>query len=200
MPKEIKQPQLQAYENKPYFFSDTFEYVEFMAPASGATTSGSLNARSELREMKNNGTDEASWNSGNGVNWLEAELAIMERPTRDDGMNPVVCAQIHGANDDVTVARLHGPHLRATFGDQITGAPTFVLISNYKLGTWFKIRIEASAAGVKYFINGVHKGTIPGTYKGCYFKCGCYTQANPDNGGKGRGRVRLKRNSLRFGH
>lgn len=197
---EIKQPQLQSYENKPYFFADTYEFVEFMAPVGGATTKGSDNPRSELREMANNGRDMASWNSGSGTHTLEAEIAIMERPTRDDGENPVVCAQVHDADDDVTVARLHGPNLRATKGDETDGPGTFVLIPNYVLGTWFKIKIEATSAGIKYFINGVPKGTIPGTYNGCYFKAGAYTQAYSGNGGAGRGRVRIKRNSLKITH
>lgn len=55
MPVEIRQPQLQTYEYAPYFWTDGTHGVTFTAPANGATTSGSSNPRSELREMVKGG-------------------------------------------------------------------------------------------------------------------------------------------------
>jgi poly(beta-D-mannuronate) lyase len=197
MPVEIKQPQLASYENKPYFFADTYEYVEFMAPANGATTSGSANPRSELREM--NGSNLASWNGGSGTHTLELTLAFIERPKRSDGKNPVVGGQVHNGDDDVTVCRLHGPNVYATRDDTVDH---MVLIPNYVLGTYFTLKMTATSAGIRYHINGVDKGLVtwPGSKSGAYFKAGCYTQANPSNGGSGRGVVRIKRNSLKVTH
>lgn len=189
MPVEIRQPQLNTYEYAPYFYTDGTDGVIFTAPANGATTSGSLNPRSELREMTADGSDEIAWDSGSGVHTMEATLKITERPTRDDGANPVVCGQIHGTDDDFTVARLHGPDLLATDGDDIPLGN--VLIANYVLGTVFKLKIEASAAGVRYYINDVLKVTIGGTDPAAYFKMGSYCQANPTNGGAGQATVHV---------
>lgn len=196
MPVEIRQPQLQTYEYAPYFWTDGTDGVVFNAPANGATTSGSENPRSELREMVPGGGQEISWNSAVGTHTMELVLKISKRPTRSDGMNPVVCAQIHGEDDDVTVARLHGPDLLATNGDDIPLGN--VLIDNYVLGTVFRLKMVATAAGVSYFVDDVLKLTVPVTDPGCYFKAGCYTQANPSNGGAGEGEVHIY--SLRVTH
>jgi hypothetical protein len=189
MPVEIRQPQLQTYEYAPYFWTDGTDGVVFMAPANGATTSGSSNPRSELREMVKGGGQEIAWNSGVGTHTLEVDLKITARPTRSDGMNPIVVAQIHDADDDFTVARLHGADLLATDGDSIPLGN--VLIANYVLGTRFLLKLQASSAGVRYYINNVLKLTVAGTKEGCYFKTGAYTQANPSNGGSGSGEVHI---------
>lgn len=102
-------------------------------------------------------------------------------------MNPVVAGQIHGEDDDLTVARLHGPDLLATQGDAIPLGN--VLIANYVLGTIFTLKMVATAAGCAYYINNVFKLNVPGTDGGCYFKAGAYCQANPSNGGAGQATV-----------
>lgn len=200
---EIMSPQLRAgYEHNQYFFTACpGPVVVFRAPVGGDTTGGSDNPRSELREMRANGTDEADWNMKSGTHTMTIVQAITSRPKREDGTNPVVAGQIHDEDDDVTVARLQGPHLIATKDDAISGSGTFVLIPNYKLGTQFTLRMVANAAGTTYYIaigGGplVRKGTVGMVRSGAgnYFKAGAYTQANSENGGvKGTyGEVRIK--------
>lgn len=189
MPVEVRQPQLQTYEYAPYFWTDGTDGVVFTAPANGATTSGSDNPRSELREMKPGGGQEISWNSATGTHTMEILQKITERPTRSDGMNPVVAGQIHGEDDDLTVCRLHGNDLLATERDDIPAGN--VLIANYVLGTVFRLKMVASAGGVQYWIDDVLKLTVPVTDSGCYFKAGAYCQAHPGNGGSGQATVHI---------
>jgi hypothetical protein len=194
----IFSPQLRAgYENNQYFFTACpGPAVVFRAPVGGSTTANSENPRSELREMRSNGTDEAGWNMKSGTHTMTIVQAITSRPRRDDGKNPVVAGQIHDEPDDVTVARLEGPHLVATRDDKVSGSGTFILIPNYKLGTYFTLKMVANASGTTYYINGVRKGTIAMVRdgKGNYFKAGAYTQAHSGNGGVPGtyGEVRIK--------
>lgn len=194
-PEEKSSSQLRAgYESQYFYTACPGPAVVFYAPASGSTTSGSDNPRSELREMTANGTKRAEWNMKSGTHTMTIVQAITRRPKRSDGQNPVVAGQIHDDADDVTVARLQGPHLVATRDDKTSGPGTFILIPNYKLGTYFTLKMVANASGTTYYINGVKKGTISMVRNGsgCYFKAGAYTQANPSNGGSGAGEVRIK--------
>lgn len=191
-PDEVKQPSLDNFEKPSYFYTACpGPVVVFNAPVNGATTSGSGYPRSELREMKkSNPTQETAWNSGSGTHTLEGELAFTHLP---GGKPHVVGMQIHGADDDFTVLRLEGSTLYATKGDDTHNK---TLMTGYSLGTYIKVKMVASSAGVKYYINDVLKGTVSGTSNGCYFKAGCYTQAN-DSGesgktGTGYGEVRYK--------
>lgn len=184
---EVKQPALKTYEHPQYFYvACPGPQVVFRAPANGSTTSGSSNPRSELREMKNGGSDEAAWNSGSGTHTMEATLAFTHLP---DGKPHVVGLQIHDADDDLTVLRLEGKKLMVTYrnNDEFD-----IIDTNYQIGTYLKVKIVANSSGIKWYFDGTLKATVPGKYSGCYFKAGCYTQANPDNGGSGYGEVRFK--------
>ena len=190
-PDEVTQPQLDSYEKASYFYTSCpGPVVVFNAPVNGATTSNSGYPRSELREMKSSGTQEIAWNSGSGTHTLECNLAFTHLP---GGKPHVVGMQIHGDDDDFTVLRLEGSTLYATKGEDTHNK---TLMTGYTLGTYITVKMVASSAGVKYYINGVLKGTVSGTQTGCYFKTGCYTQAN-DSGesgktGTGYGEVRIK--------
>ena len=202
-PTEIFQPTLRNYEHPQYFFVVCPDNaVVFRAPTTGVTTGKSSNPRSELREMKSNGSQNASWNMGSGTHTMTIVQAITHRPDKNDGTDPVVAGQIHDDGDDVTVARLHGSNIVATVGDKVSGSVVKVIYPNYKLGTYFTLKIVAYSGGVQYWINGVLKTTVSmSTLKsndaladngaGCYFKAGCYTQANTSNG-TGYGEVRIK--------
>lgn len=107
--KEISQPQLATYSLSPYFLNNsTNTGVIFQANTGGATTSGSGNPRSELREMTNNGTDRAAWSVSSGINTIIIDQAITHLPTVK---NHIVAGQLHGddnntgpdGNDDVIV-------------------------------------------------------------------------------------------------
>lgn len=89
---EIKN--LAGYQNIRYFFTGTDGAMVFDAPVKGATTSGSIYTRSELREM--NGTARAAWTVKQGGT-LRAELAVSQVGTAANGMpGSVVIGQVHG--------------------------------------------------------------------------------------------------------
>lgn len=69
----------------------------------GFATSGSKNPRTELREMAGNGTEKAAWKGGSGTHTMSLTGQV-DRLTR---VAPhLVIAQIHGADDDMTVFRV----------------------------------------------------------------------------------------------
>ena len=108
---------------------------------------------------------------------MNASMAITATPPVK---KHVVCAQIHDANDDLLMVRLEGEKLfieRNKIGD-------VMLDANYKLGTKFQIKIEASNGHVKLWYNEELKMDWQVSAKGCYFKAGCYTQSNPSKGDK----------------
>lgn len=189
-PLEILQSKLQTYENKPYFYTDDGVGVIFRAPVNGVTTCGSKYPRSELREMKNNGRDQASWSNKSQTHTMEVELAFTHLP----GIKPhVVGMQIHGSSDDITVLRLEGNDLYITQGDEKLGSP---IDSSYALGKRIKMKVVAQkGGGFRWYRNNIAVGGVvyPGkTFSGCYFKTGCYTQANTKSGstfGTGYGEV-----------
>lgn len=188
MVKEVTMPQLATFELKPYFFLDNPAVgVVFSAPANGKTTPNSKNPRSELRQMING--DNAAWSNKSQTWNMEAVMAFWELP---GGKPHVVGMQVHDGNDDVTVLRLEGNDLYVTRGDD---THYDLVNSNYALKTFMRVRCTAKkGGGISWFFNGetTPRATVGGTYSGCYFKAGCYTQANPSNGGTGRGMTIFK--------
>ncbi|QUI23779.1 polysaccharide lyase family 7 protein [Vallitalea pronyensis] len=171
---EVKQPALDSYEHSSYFV-DSGSGVRFKAHCGGATTSGSSYPRSELREMKNNGKDKASWSTTSGTHIMEIRQKITHLPV----VKPhVVVGQIHDSNDDVIVIRLEGNKL---FVDE-NGDDGPVLTNNYQLGTIFKVKFVAKNGGVQIYYNDNYVYTYKVSTSGCYFKAGMYTQSNTSKG------------------
>jgi len=169
-PTEITQPALDSYSNSPYF-TVSGGSVQFRAPVNGVTTSGSSYPRSELREMTNNGSSNASWSTTSGTNTMTIDEAITATPA----VKPqVVAGQVHDASDDVLTIRLEGSNL---FVDH--NGPT--LTSSYALGTRFTVQIVASGGHIKVSYNGAQKDDYAISSSGDYFKAGAYTQANCSN-------------------
>jgi hypothetical protein len=169
---EIKQPTLAEFKFAPFFYERADGGYQFRAPCDGATTTGSKFPRSELREMENGGKDLADWDTDDGaVRKLTVDVAFTLLP---DTKPHVVGIQIHDGSDDVTTLRLEGTDLWVTKGDK---KHTKIAIG-YQLGTRIVVSFQASAAGIRWFLNGNHVATIDGTYEGCFAKCGCYTQAS----------------------
>jgi hypothetical protein len=106
-PIEIQQPALAAYAQEPYF-RVRGDGVQFRAPVNGVTTAGSRYPRSELREMTNNGTRQASWSTTEGVHTMVIDQAITAVPATKPH---AVAGQIHDAKDDVLTIRLERPRL-----------------------------------------------------------------------------------------
>jgi hypothetical protein len=175
-PDEITQTALDSFQDPNYFrVNSTLNGVVFTAPCSGATTSGSGYARSELREMINSGTAKASWSTTSGTHTMEITQAITHLPVAKPH---VVAGQIHDAGDDVIVFRLEGTKL---FIDE-NGKTGPILTANYHLGDVFTVKFVAKSGGVGCYYNGQYIFTYPVSASGCYFKAGCYTQSNTSTG------------------
>lgn len=172
---EIHQPALATYTSK-YCepTSSGAPGVVFRVWHGGATTSGSKNPRSELREEINNGAGHAAWSSTTGRHRMVVEGQV-NRLTR---VRPqLVIGQIHDAADDVTVFRVEGSNLWSTAGDDPHG---HLLDSNFKLGTRYQIGFDVSNGVVSYIYNGnVVPWTLNANVTGCYMKVGAYLQSNP---------------------
>ncbi len=177
-PLEIEQPELDSYSNPPYFqLTAAKDGVLFQAACGGVTTSGSSYPRSELREMTEGGTNEASWSTTVGTHTMFIEQAITHLP---EIKQHVVAGQIHDRDDDVIVIRLEGTKL---FID-LNGDDGPTLDANYTLGKIFSVRFVAQDGSIKIFYNDATTPAIdyPHNATGCYFKAGCYTQSNPSKG------------------
>jgi len=176
-PDEIVQPELNAFQDTDCFsINKSGDGIVFRARCDGLTTENSEYPRSELREMKRDGKSEASWGTDDGgVHCLLAVQAITQTPAVK---KHVVCTQIHGAKDDVMMVRLEGKKLlidRNKAGD-------IKLDRNYKLGTRFKLKIQAGGGHIKLWYNDSLKMDWEVSMTGCYFRAGCYTQSNTKKG------------------
>jgi hypothetical protein len=173
-PKEITQPELATFADQYYFqASDDCKSVIFRAPVNGVTTNGSGYPRSELREMTNNGRENASWATDSGKHEMYIDQAITMVPKEK---KDVVAGQIHDSEDDVIVIRLEYPKL---FVD-INGKAGPVLDPNYILGKRFNVRFLAEDGEIKIFYNSSSDPVYVLKKKkdGYYFKAGAYTQSN----------------------
>lgn len=185
-PDEIFQPLLKDFDDPDYFFvNPTGAGVVFRANCGAATTTNSKYPRCEFREMRmDDNTDEAAWPTDDGIlHTMEITQAITHLPV----VKPhVVAGQIHDAGDDLTVFRLERKKL---FID-LNGQDGPVLTDNYTLGDVFTVAFIAGNGKVTYIYNGEPVSDVNGNIfeldcgnvKGCYFKAGCYTQSNVDQG------------------
>ena len=176
-PDEVKQPILMTFVDARYFFlNSSKDGVVFRAPCGGATTKNSKYPRCELREMSADGKSRAKWDTSSQTSRsMTIKAAILKTPPVKQH---VVCAQIHGGDDDLMMIRLEGKKLfieRNKIGDVL-------LNKNYKLGTPFKIKIQAGNGTVKVWYNDILKMDWKVASKNCYFKAGCYTQSNTQKG------------------
>lgn len=172
-PTEIKQAALQSYSINPYFHpNETCDGVIFRAPIDSVTTSGSNYPRSELREMKTDGSP-ASWSTNSGNHSMFIDQAITAVPKNK---KHIVAGQIHDAKDDVIVIRLEYPKL---FID-VNGKEGPTLDENYELGKRFTVKFESSNNQIRIYYNGNKNPayTMQKSGEGNYFKAGAYTQSN----------------------
>lgn len=173
-PTEIVQASLSAFAAPPYFqVNAAGDGVQFRAPVNGVTTSGSGYPRSELREMTDNGTKNASWSTTSGTHALFIDQAITAVPQTK---KHVVAGQIHDSEDDIIVIRLEYPKL---FVD-INGKTGPTLDPNYTLGKRFTVGFVATEGKIKVYYNGSSTPvyTLSKSGSGNYFKAGAYTQSN----------------------
>jgi poly(beta-D-mannuronate) lyase len=176
-PAEITQPRLATFSRPPYFMvgPGAGGGVVFRANAGGATTSHSSYPRSELRQMTDNGRDEASWSSTKGTHTMTVREAITHLPK----VKPeVVAGQVHSSSDDVMMIRLEGRHLFVDHNGDDLGD----LNNSYTLGTIFTVHIVVGGGRIKVYYNNALKLNYKKKSKGLYFKAGCYTQSNTSRG------------------
>ena len=176
-PDEIVQPELDTFQDVNCFgVTESRDGVVFRARCDGATTKNAEYPRSELREMKYGGKDEASWGTADGrIHSLLTVLAITKTPAVKKHL---VCTQIHDAKDDIMMVRLEGNKLfieRNKSGD-------IKLDHNYKLGAKFKLKIQAGDGHIRVWYNNSLKMDWEVSRTGCYFRAGCYTQSNIKKG------------------
>ncbi|MGO4425532.1 polysaccharide lyase family 7 protein, partial [Streptomyces sp. MCAF7] len=149
--------------------------VRFRAAVDGVTTGGSSYPRAELREMTDNGEEEASWSTTEGTHTLVVKEAFLALP---NDKPQLVGAQVHGGDDDVTVFRLDGSKLYITDGDD---SRHHLVTDDYALGTEFEAKFVARDGKINVYYNGHRETTISHDGDTNYFKAGAYTQANCGN-------------------
>jgi hypothetical protein len=169
--QQVTQPALSG------FYDDAFrvvQAVQFTAMCGGEAQPGSKYPRSELREMNPDGSN-SSWSTASGVH----TMALTQRITHLPVVKPqVICGQIHSVTDYLILVELYNHKLYVRYKDKISG----VLDDNYRLGTYFDMKIQVSQGYVDVFYNEVHMVHQAMNESGCYFKAGCYVQSNTSTG------------------
>jgi hypothetical protein len=175
-PDEIGPQELASFQLPPYFVATAEgDGVVFRAPCGGATTRSSKYPRTELREMRPDGSPAAWSTTDAGRHVLQITAAVTQLPP----VKPhVVCAQIHDGRDDVLMIRLE----RGTLLVERSGHDDVVLQRGYTLGTRFDLELHAGGGQIEVRYAGAVRLTWKVERDGCYFKAGCYTQSNPQRG------------------
>ena len=173
--QEIFQPALASYDSKYLSPISDGTGAVFRCWHGGATTSGSKNPRSELREMADTvGKSKASWSATAGRH----RMVVHGQVNRLTKVKPhVVIGQIHSATDDVTVFRVEGSQLWITNGNDPHG---YLLDGNFALGQRYTIGFDVSGGVVSFTYNDkLVPYTVSSSSTSNYFKCGAYLQSNP---------------------
>jgi hypothetical protein len=191
-PDVISTASLLAGYTSQYFYTGTDGAMNFWAPVTGVTTSGSSYPRSELRETKSDGTL-YNWNVKDGTATLDATLAVAALPST----GKIVVGQIHdnganGVSDQPLLKLVY--QFNPTTGTGILVAqvrPTpsstsnvnYTIATNIKLGAQFSYRIQLQAdLTLSVQVNGVtaYSAPIDSSWQtqGLYFKAGAYVQDN----------------------
>lgn len=179
-PLNVFQPELNDYVNDTHFTVSTSnpEFVLFRAHAGGVTTKNSKNARSELREM--NGKERAIWSTKKGKHTMVMTQKVMALP---EVRSSVVMGQIHRGSDDLIEIRCWIPKGSTTPVIDVFHDSTIygILDPAYELGEVYTIKVHVFDKIINVYYNDmeVPKLKIPASCTTCFFKAGCYTQANP---------------------
>ncbi|KXZ51663.1 hypothetical protein GPECTOR_11g116 [Gonium pectorale] len=172
----VKQPQLN-------FFNSSIFYgmVVLVTPAGGDTTSGSQYPRTELREMKNAGRDEASWGTSDGTRHV---MNFSGAPNRLPRAEPgVTIAQVKSSRSEPMELRVldegKGPTVVVRFND--TAKDKTTLDSAYRLGSFYSITITVEKGSIAVaYANGAKAANTSrkASAAGCYSKVGNYLQSD----------------------
>jgi Alginate lyase len=170
-PDEIKQPMLNRYQSQFFRPNDAGDGVIFCASAGGCPTVGSDYARTELREMADNGTRPASWSCSLGTHRMIIRQAIDHLPTARPA---VVAGQIHATSVYGMLIRLDDTRLYVRTAD----GPMGDLDASYQLGTIFTLKLEVENEQIRVYYNEELKVDFVRNWETCYFKAGVYLQSN----------------------
>lgn len=175
---EVMMPTLRYFEDPDFFhLSEAGDSVVFRAPSGGATPERSKYPFSGLRELKKDSKTEASWSTTSGVHNMTLEFAINKTPKKTPH---VVAAQIHDGEDGLLAIRLEGKRLFL----ERKGEENFVLVEDYKLGTFLKVMLIADNGRIRVFLGGTQLLEWEIEAENLFYQVGCYTQSNPKNGDK----------------
>lgn len=179
----ITQPQLATFVDPDHFcVSADGKAVIVTAECGGSTTSNSSYPRSELREMKLDGTTRASWSSSTGIHTMQITQAVTHLPV---AKAQVVCGQILNSSDDVIQLVMDGtknatsPALRVRWKGSSQSAP---VIAAVPVGQKFNVTVTAKGGHMMVAAGGIVTHTFSYSGSGLYFKAGCYTQSNTSKG------------------
>jgi len=173
-PTEIGEPGLKTYRSEFFHLSDDRKSVVFRTPVGGAIQPGSEFPRTELREITGTG-EAASWSNIRGLH----SMTIRQEITATPALRPsLVAGQIHSDKRYIMLAVLDGARLYIKADDRVIG----VLDDNYRLGTVFNLRFDAHDGRIRVYYNNDLKVDYETVCDRCYFKAGCYLQANPQSG------------------
>ena len=185
------------YEHPKYFF-DSNGRVVFNTPHGGVTTGGSVNPRTELREMWRNGQYAPSdWNSTRGNHRLTLTRVSVNHVGAVE--KQVTFMQLHDADDDRVMILYEGTSatsgdIWAEWGNGKGQGGTRDHIMAYTLGQVIpKIALNINASGFKVYLNDspTPVAETARTATGCYFKAGCYPQKSASESDSDFAQVRI---------
>ena len=154
--------------------------VVFWAPVTGTTTATSHFPRSELREMKPNGS-EFNWREADGVSVLSATCVVLQIPTQT---GKTVIGQIHAKSINLPLLKLayqKGEVVALVKSTSTSDVDTPYRLCEARLGERisYEVRLERNRLSVSANGHAVSV-TIADDWEPVtlYFKAGNYVQAN----------------------
>jgi hypothetical protein len=177
---EVKQPRLATYTSSACRVASDGKSVLFRVYHGAATTSGSKNPRSELREMRLDGLDEIEWDGRRGRHGLSVELSI----NKLTNVKPhTVVGQIHNGSDDVATIRAEG--VRGTDRIKLYGTrgndSQYAYMGEVKRTQRFKAGFDVQNGRIAFVLNGVRSAKTVAATAGSFFKTAVYLQSNPES-------------------
>lgn len=155
-------------------------WVIFKVRIDAATTSsGTKYARSELRELAENGTSNAAWNGSSGTHTHEHTSKVMHVPPNKSS---VCFSQIHDASSDLVRLQTEGSSgsVKLVLRNTPPGSDSETVrtvASTYSIGAEVSVKWSVVNGNGTVVING-SSFTYPAGTSGCYFKNGAYAQTN----------------------
>lgn len=189
----VSMPALAKFSSTPYFKLNAAKTgVNFRAPAGGSRTSANTAyARSELREMKGDGSSPADWSCTGATRGMTLEQTLTHTTTHKAEAS---IAQIHDDVNDNLMVKYAGPKypkangvsdvgtIRANFNNDDS---TVLLDGGYRLGDPMTIDVLVTRGAMSVLYKNLRSGTVTqtpavafsGVQGGCYFKAGMYISA-----------------------